>query len=414
MHAIVIGGGIIGVTTAYFLRQAGCEVTLIERNSGVAQETSFANAGIIAPGYVAPWAAPGMPSKVLRYMFRRESPVLFKPGLDPALWRWVGKWLGECTAERFRANKLRMQRVAFHSRAVLHEMRDRLGLYYEQSAGYLQLFRTPQELALSQPARELLSELGVPYYLLDETATRLIEPGISDEMRFAGAIHLPEDEAGNCALFARLLRKQGETDGVNFRFDHQVRGIITSGSSVEVQTDRGTFLADAIVIAAGVESAALAKPLGIRIPLWPVKGYSATVQVVAGEAAPRVALMDEMYKVAITRLGNRVRIAGTAELGNHQLDLSDSALNTLIKVAKDWFPNAANYAQATYWCGARPMLPDGPPLLGGTHVPRVFVNVGHGSTGWAMACGSGHVVADVVTGKNPAIDLDGLTLARYA
>jgi D-amino-acid dehydrogenase len=414
MHAIVIGGGIIGVTTAYFLRQAGCEVTLIERNSGVAQETSFANAGIIAPGYVTPWAAPGMPTKILRSLFHRESPVVFKPGTDPALWRWIARWLSECELNRYRINKTRMQRVAFHSRAVFHELRDRLNLYYEQSSGYLQLFRTPLDLQLSEPARQLLSEAGVPHAVLDEAATRALEPGISEQFKFAGALHLPEDESGNCALFARLLRKQAEVDGVAFRFDHSVQVVVPQGEDVLVRTDRGEFSGNAVVICAGVASAALAKSLGIHIPLWPVKGFSATVQVLAGEAAPRAALMDEAYKVAITRLGNRMRVAGTAELSDQRIAVREESCATLLKVAKDWFPGAANYAQASFWCGARPMLPDGPPLLGATHVPRVFLNVGHGSTGWAMSCGSGQILADIVTGKPPAIDLDGLTIARYS
>jgi D-amino-acid dehydrogenase len=414
MHALVIGGGIIGVTTAYFLRQAGCEVTLIERTSGVAQETSFANAGIIAPGYVTPWAAPGMPSKVLRAIFRAESPVIFRPRFDLAQWKWVSQWLSECKLERYRVNKSRMQRVALYSRAVLHELRERLQLYYEQSTGYLQLFRTEREFELSAPARQLLAESGIAHAVLDEASTRTLEPGISTTMRFKGALHLPEDESGNCALFARLLRQHAESDGVSFRFDHLVRKIICEKDRVCVSTDKGNLYADVIVICAGVGSATLASPLGISIPVWPVKGFSATAKIVAGENAPRAALMDEAYKVAITRMGKRIRIAGTAELGDHNLALRESACNTLIKVARDWFPHASSYADATFWCGARPMLPDGPPLLGATRESRVFLNVGHGSTGWAMSCGSAQILADLVTGREPAISLDGLTLARYA
>jgi D-amino-acid dehydrogenase len=413
MHVIVIGGGIIGVTTAYFLRQAGCDVTLVEKRDGVAQETSFANSGIIAPAYTTPWAAPGMPRKLIGYAFRQYSPLIFKPTLDPAVWRWIAAWIGQCRLERYRINKLRMQRVAMHSRAVLDTLRKKLGLNYEQSTGYLQLFRTEREVALTKPALELLRETGIPFSLVDEAGARIIEPGIAEDFRFAGAIHLPQDESGNCALFARLLRKQAEADSINFRFGHHVSRIEAVDSHVDVHTNHGVIRADNLVLAAGVASAELAKPLRIRIPLWPVKGYSATAQVVAGESAPRAALMDEAYKVGITRLGTRIRVAGIAELSNSTLAIREAAVKTLIKVARDWFPHAANYSTASYWCGARPMLPDGAPLLGPTPYKRVFLNVGHGSTGWAMSCGCAQVVADVITGKPAEVDLDGLTLARY-
>jgi D-amino-acid dehydrogenase len=413
MHVIVIGGGIVGVTSAYFLRQAGCEVTLVERNSGVAQETSFANAGIIAPGYATPWAAPGMPAKVLRTLLHRDSPVIFKPSANKTLWRWLLRWYRECDIERYRKNKLRMQRIARYSQKVLHSLRSELDIQYEQSTGYIQLLRSQKEMDLTAPARQLLAESGIQYQLMDAAQTRAFEPAISDQMSFTGALHLPSDESGNCALFAKVLRKHAEDNGVTFLFDHSVLAVSPSNPGIDVVTSKRTLHADATLIAAGVSSDALLRQLGIHIPLWPVKGFSATVPILAGEAAPRGALMDEAFKVAITRLGTRLRIAGTAEISNQQIALNEAALNTLIRVARDWFPLAANYANAKYWCGMRPMLPDGPPLLGATPKPSVFINVGHGSTGWAMSCGSARVVADVIVGRTPEIDMEGLTLARY-
>jgi D-amino-acid dehydrogenase len=413
MHIIVIGGGIIGVATAYMLRQRGCEVTLIERNDGVAQEASFANAGVLSPGAVAPLAAPGMPRLLVRTLFSQYSPLIFRPHLGPAFWHWARQWLDQCTLEHHRINHQRMQRVALHSRHVLHSLRGRLDLHYEQSTGYLQLFRSAQALARSSALQALLRETGIAFSVLDANATRVLEPGLSPHLPFAGALHLPNDEVGNCALFARVLRKQAEADGVQFLFGHRVQALEAHVDAVQVRTNHGLRTADAMVVAAGCTSAALLKPLGIQIHLWPVKGYSATVGIVAGEAAPRSALMDEMYQVTVSRLGMRLRVAGIAELSGHSLQLRDQALRTLIKVARDWFPQAAHYAQASYWCGARPMLPDGAPLLGATPLPRVFLNVGHGSAGWAMACGSADVVASVVTGQEPAIDMEGLTLARY-
>jgi D-amino-acid dehydrogenase len=414
MHIMVIGGGIIGVTTAYMLRQRGCEVTLIERNDGVAQEASFANAGVSAPGTVAPLAAPGIPRLLLRTLLSEHSPLIFRPHLGPTFWRWATQWLGQCNAERYRINRQRMQRLALHSRDVMHTLRTKLDLHYEQSTGHLQLFRSAHALARSTALQELLRETGIPFSILDDAATRVLEPGLSAHVPFVGALHLPNDEVGNCALFARVLRKHAEAEGVQFLFGHHVHAIEAHADAVQLRTSRGLKTADAAVVAAGCASAALLKPLGVQIPLWPVKGYSATVGILAGEAAPRSAMMDEAYRVAITRLGMRLRVSGIVELGNHSLQLREQALRTLIKVARDWFPQAAHYAQASYWCGARPMLPDGVPLLGATALPRIYLNVGHGNAGWAMACGSADVLADLVTGKEPAISLEGLTPARYA
>lgn len=416
MRVIVIGAGVVGVCTAYYLNQAGCDVTVLERNNGVAQETSFGNAGVIAPGYVTPWAAPGMPMKVLAGLFAREAPVRFSPTLDPAMWGWVARWLRECRSSRYRVNKSRMQRLAFYSRDKLAELRANHGLAYERTQGYLQLLRSERDMRLAEPAIALLKQSGVAHQRLSPAECRVREPGLSD-IEFAGGLFLPDDETGNCPLFTRLLKDRCVEAGVRFEFgksvsrvESQVRGVVLRVNAREVECD-------AVVIAAGVASATLLRSLGISLPLYPVKGYSATVAIREPTYAPIAALMDEAYKVAIVRMGNRIRIAGTAELGSRTLSLAtptaQRALRTLIKVARDWFPGAANYHSATWWVGARPMLPDGPPVLGATRHPRVFVNLGHGSTGWAMAAGSGKIVADVLMQRAHDIDLEGLTLARY-
>ena len=413
MQVAVIGGGVIGVCTAYFLAAAGHEVVVIERYGNVAQETSFGNAGIIAPGYSTPWAAPGMPKKILSYLFKREAPVLFKPSMDPALWRWIRLWLTECELERYRVNKARMQRVAFYSRDIMQKLREHYELDYEQTKGVLQLFRSERERQMAQPAIELLAANDIPHRLVDADAARLIEPALAMHTPLAAGLYLPQDEAGNCPLFTRQLKAIAQSMGVEFHFNSTVTAISSEGRRVSMRIDERTFSADAVVIAAGVDSTQLLEPLGIRIPLYPVKGYSATAFVKNFDQAPLAALMDESYKVAITRMGSRIRIAGTAELGSRSLDLRAAALRTLVKVGEDWFPDAANYSAATFWCGARPMLPDGPPLLGATPVRNVFINLGHGSTGWAMAAGSGKLVCDLVSGDTPDIDMDGLTLSRY-
>jgi D-amino-acid dehydrogenase len=414
MHVAVVGGGIVGVSTAYFLRREGYAVTLLERNSGVAQEASFADGGVIVSACDAPWAAPGMRRKLLASLFAKDGPQLLRPALDPALYAWMVRWFGQCTLERYRINKSRMQRVAIYSRDALHAVRDELKLNYEQSQGYLQIFRTQADMDASQPARDMLTEAGVPHQLLDAETARRLEPSLNPDVAMAGALHLPESEAGNCALFARQLRKQAESDGVNFQFNCRVTGIYSSGGRWALASEnRAPLVIDAIVIAAGVESAQLLKPLGVRVPLYPVKGHSATVPLKEAFPAPKMALMDAANQVAITRLGNRLRIAGTAELGSRALQMRGSAQSALMRVVSEWLPGVARYQEATFWCGARPMLPDGAPLLGGTRQPGLFLNIGHGASGWAMACGSARVLADCVAGRKAEIDLDGLTLARY-
>ncbi len=414
MRVIVVGAGIIGVTTAYELAAEGLSVAVVDRRTGVAQETSFGNAGVIAPGYVTPWAAPGMPGKVLSYLFKPAAPVIFRPALSPRLWRWLVAWLGECRAERWRVNKLRMQRLAFYSRDRLHTLRARHGLQYEQSQGYLQLLRSEKDLAMMAATKALLEESGVPFELLDAQACRALEPGLSPMAPLTAGLHLPEDESGNCPVFAAALRREAEARGARFRLDATVRALMVEGGRVVgVRIGRDVHKADAVIVCAGADSVELLDPVGVHVPIWPVKGYAATVTLKADAIGPGRALMDEAYKTAITPFGNRLRIAGTAEISNRNLTLREAPLRTLIKVAGDWFPSAARWSEAQYWVGARPMLPDGPPLLGATPVQGLYLNLGHGSTGWAMACGSARVLADVILGRPPEIDLDGLTLQRY-
>ncbi|HRO59304.1 MAG TPA: D-amino acid dehydrogenase [Burkholderiaceae bacterium] len=415
MKVLVVGAGIIGVCTAWYLCEHGFEVVVLERRDDVARETSAGNAGVIAPGYVTPWAAPGMPGKILSYLLSSAAPVRFRPTADRRQWRWIARWLRECRLERYRVNRLRMQRIAFYSRDELHELRASLGIDYHRSRGYLQLFRSERDLAMAAPARALLEEQAIPHRVLDADGCRAQEPALAAATPLAGGLYLPDDESGDCLEFARALRHAAEACGVDFRFGRQARAILVDGGRVAgVQMNDGERIgATSVVVAAGPESGRLLRPAGIDLPIYPVKGYSATVPLNDAEAGPRQALMDEAYKTAVTPLGDRLRVSGTAEVGDAGLKPRQAALRTLLKVGRDWFPDAARWDEATFWTGARPMLPDGPPVLGATPLPGLFLNLGHGSTGWAMACGSGRVVADVVAGKQPAIDLDGLTLARY-
>lgn len=412
MRVIVVGAGVIGTTTAHYLSDAGCEVVVLERRPGVAQECSFANAGLIAPGYVGPWAAPGMPRKILGTLLQADAPVRFRPRFDSTQWRWIARWLGECRLERYKVNRERMQRVAIYSRSLLQELRERFELDYEQGQGYLQLLRSAHDVELAEPGLALLSEKGISYQRLSPAECREREPGLSD-IELAAGIYRPADESGNCALFTRQIKDIAARAGAQFEFDVAVASIDSDAHGVSVHASRA-YSADAVVVAAGVDSRLLLAPLGLSVPLYAVKGYSATMPIKEPSRAPRAAIMDEAYKVALTRLGNRLRVAGTAEIGGAPGRISDRAVGTLIRVARDWFPGCADFNRATYWSGARPMLPDGPPLLGASGVDRVFLNLGHGSTGWTMACASARIITDVVLGRAPEIDLEGLTIARYA
>ena len=424
MRVTVIGAGIVGVCTAWSLAEAGCEVTVVERNSGVAQEASYGNDGLVAPGCVAPWAAPGVPGRVLSMLFSTDTPVRMRASLDPALWRWVVRWLGECRASHYRRNRERMQRLASYGRDVLAEVRGRHGVAYERTEGLLQLMRGPRDARWSEATIAFLKEAGVAHQVLSAADCRLREPGLSD-LDFAGGLYLPEDGTGNCPLFARLVKNLCESQGVRFVFGTAVERVATEGDRVTLRLrdaavgvgGRAWQSPDAVVIAAGISSAVLLRGLGVRLPLYPVKFYSASVAIREPTFAPVAAVMDESYRVAIVRMGNRIRVGGTAEVGDRGLSLetrqAERAFATLLKVVRDWFPGAARYQEASWWVGARPTLADGPPVLGPTRHPRVFMNVGHGTSGWAMAPGAGRVVADLVMRRDAEIDIDGLTLARY-
>lgn len=416
----VIGAGVIGTCTAWYLRERGFEVTVFERREAVAQETSWGNAGVIAPAYVTPWAAPGMPRKILSYLLAPEAPVLFRPVPSMTLARWIGRWLSECELARYRINKARMQRLAFHSRDCLHALRSQLRIDDARRPGYLQLMRTERERAMAEPAVALLRERGVAHAWLDADACRALEPALSADAPLAAGLHLPDDESASCPQFTRALAQAAMQAGVQFRFGSTVRGIGVAGGQVEslqVQgpgATRQTHPADAVVVAGACDALPLLAEHGIHLPIWPVKGYSTTLPWRDPDQGPRRALIDEAYKVAITPMPDGLRLAGTAEVGGRALVPREAALRTLLKVGRDWFPRAAHVEQAQCWVGARPMTPDGPALLGPTPVAGLFINMGHGSTGWAMAAGSGQVVADLVAGRRPEIDIEGLTLTRFA
>lgn len=424
MRVAVIGAGIIGVTTAYELAADGHEVTVFERRSSVAEETSFANAGVIAPGYVTPWAAPGMPGKVMRHLLSRHAPVrLARPAAAGQL-RWMWRWWRACQPTVFQANRACMHRLARFSQQRLVQLTRDLKLDYEQRAGYMVLLREPQDLALARGSLKLLAELGVSFHLIDAAKARALEPALNPEVKLHAAVHLPLDGVGNCRQFAHLLRGEAQRLGVDFRFQREVIALgagprpVVRHRRVDSRETPSEDPFDAAIVCAALGAPELLKPLGCRIPMAPVYGYSITAPLRRLEGhpdlGPRAAVMDERFKVAISRLGQRVRVAGSAELGGRLDRNNEAALQTLYKVLDDWYPGCAQLGQVQQWKGARPMLPDGPPVLGASGTPGIWLNLGHGSSGWALSCGSARLLSDLVSGRPPSIDTEGLGIERLA
>ena len=415
MKIAIVGAGIIGVTTAYELAADGHEVTVFERRGAAAEETSFANAGVVAPGYVTPWAAPGMPAKVLRYLFSRHAPVKLQWPLSARDLAWMARWLGACNPSTYLANRARMQRLAFYSRGRLHQLTEQLGLDYERSPGYTVLLRSAKDQQLVQPGLQVLREAGTRFLELDNAATRAIEPALSRDTDFAGAIHLPDDGVGNCRQFALLLRRQAELLGAQFRFNATVAHV-TPGMRPQLVLAGmpAPEVFDAVVLCAGVASAALLRPLGLKLPMTAVYGYSVSAPVRESTHAPCASVVDVAQQISITRLGQRVRIAGGAELAGANAEHHTATLQRLYRTLNDWFPGGAQLSSGLQiWRGARTMLPDGAPMLGASGVPGLWLNTGHGANGWALACASARAVADLIAQREPEVNLDGLGMRRF-
>ncbi len=416
MKVIVLGSGVIGVTSAWFLAAAGHEVTVVDRQAAPALETSYANAGEVSPGYSAPWAGPGVPIKAIKWLLMHHRPLVIRPHLDMHLIRWGLAMLRNCTAARYELNKGRMVRLAEYSRDCLRELRAATGVRYdERMQGTLQLFRTQKQLDGTAADIEVLERYGVGHELLDGAGCIRHEPALARVRgKFVGGLRLPGDETGDCFKFTQNLAALAAQRGVQFRQDTTIERLAASGGRVSgVVTSAGTLAADACLLALGSHSPALLAPLGIRLPVYPVKGYSITVPITDAGGAPESTVMDETHKVAVTRLGDRIRVGGTAELAGYTLKLHEARRRTLEHVVTDLFPAGGDVSRAEFWCGLRPMTPDGTPVVGGTKLANLYLATGHGTLGWTMAAGTGRVMADLISGRKPGIDLDGLTIARY-
>ena len=417
MKVLVLGSGVVGVTTAYYLWRDGHEVTVLDRQSAPALETSYGNAGGLCPSFAGPWAAPGMLGKVLGQLFESEPPIRFRPKLDVHQWQWLARWVANCNKASFRRNKLCMQRVAHYSQACLKELAAQTLIddFDFHSDGTLQLFRTEAEVEIGHLATKALTELGIPWRMLGATEIDAFEPALLQRRaKVAGALHLPADASGDSHKFSLALARYLQARDVRFLFNTPIQAITHDAGAISgVQTPLQRLTADAYVVALGSEAPLLLRPLGIALPVYPVKGYSITVPMRADGPSIGTALMDEHNKIMMSRLGVRLRVAGMAELTGYDLTLESAQRERLIRVVREYFPSGLAFDQVEFWAGLRPMTPDGPPILGKTHWPNLYLNSGHGSNGWTQSCGTSRIVADLVNGKSPAIDLTGLTGRRF-
>ncbi|RUM22164.1 D-amino acid dehydrogenase [Rhizobium vallis] len=422
MKVIVLGAGILGVTSAYQLAKSGHEVTVVDRQPGPALETSFANAGEVSFGYCSPWAAPGIPMKAMKWLFMKHAPLILRPKLDLAMLSWMARMLSNCTSERYAINKSRMLRLADYSRIALAELRTETGIAYdERMQGTLQLFRTQQQLEASAKDVKALAADGIPYEVLDRDGCIRVEPALRHvREKIVGGLLTPKDETGDCFKFTNALAAKAEALGVRFAYGTTIKALdVEDGRVCGVVTDRDgdrereRMSAHAVVVALGSYSPLLLKPLGISLPVYPVKGYSLTIPITDASRAPESTVMDETYKIAITRLGDRIRVGGMAEISGYTNDLGLARRSTLEHSVTDLFPGG-DVSKASFWSGLRPMTPDGTPVIGPTKVAGLFLNTGHGTLGWTMSTGSARLIGDLVSGRAPEIDAKDLAVSRYA
>jgi D-amino-acid dehydrogenase len=409
MKVAVLGAGIIGVSTAWWLRESGHDVIVLDRCTGPAQETSLANGAQISVSYAEPWANPQAPFKLARWLFREDAPLLFRPQLDWRQWAWGLAFLRECLPGRLAPNIRAMVRMAEYSRSTLRSMRGDLGIQYEHlERGILNFYRDPHEFELSQKAAGVMRDFGVERRILSADEVVAVEPALAPQRgRIVGGDFTPADESGDVHLFTVALAERCVAAGVDFRYSTRVTRLISVGGRVEgveiLQPDGsyGTVQADAYVVAMGSYSPLLVRPLGVACNVYPAKGYSATFPILDPLAAPTVSLTDSSHKVVFSRLGNRLRMAGTAELAGYSRALNPQRCEAMTNLARDLFPGALDFERVTYWSGLRPSTPSNVPLIGRTRIPNLYLNTGHGTLGWTMGVGSGRALADLLSGRRP-------------
>ncbi|KJK23131.1 amino acid dehydrogenase [Burkholderiaceae bacterium 16] len=419
MRVLVLGSGVIGVTSAWYLARAGHDVTVIDREAAPALGTSFANAGQISPGYASPWAAPGVPLKAIKWMFQEHAPLTIRPDGSLFQLQWMWQMLMNCTADRYAVNKERMVRLAEYSRDCIRTLRADTGIAYEgRQQGTLQIFRTDEQLDGAAKDIAVLEQAGVPYQLLSREELAASEPALAAvSHKLSGGLRLPNDETGDCQLFTQKLAAMAERLGVQFQYNRSIDGLLTRGDAVTGAMIGGEpVTADLVVVALGSWSTQFVKnflPGLSNLPVYPLKGFSLTVPMTDADRSPVSTVLDETYKVAITRFDDRIRVGGMAQIVGYDRTLDPAKRRTLEHVVTDLFPGAGDVSRASFWTGLRPMTPDGTPIVGPTPLKGLWLNTGHGTLGWTMACGSGKLLSDLVSGTSPAIRADDLSVARY-
>jgi D-amino-acid dehydrogenase len=417
MRVLVLGSGVIGTVSAYYLARQGFEVVVVDRQAAPAMETSFANAGQVSPGYASPWAAPGVPLKAIKWLLQKHAPLAIKATADIDQYLWMAQMLRNCTASRYAVNKERMVRLSEYSRDCLDELRAETGIAYEgRRLGTTQLFRTQAQVDNAAKDIAVLQASGVPFELLDRDGIARAEPALAQvKDKLAGALRLPNDQTGDCQVFTTKLAEMAKQMGVEFRFGQNIQHLDFAGDRINgVWIDGKLETADRYVLALGSYSPQMLKPLGVRAPVYPLKGYSLTVPIVNPDMAPASTILDETYKVAITRFDNRIRVGGMAEIAGFDLSLNPRRRETLEMIVGDLYPQGGDLSQVDFWTGLRPATPDGTPIVGATSFRNLFLNTGHGTLGWTMACGSGRLLADLMAKKRPQISPEGLDIFRYS
>jgi len=416
MKVIVLGAGLLGVTSAYYLQQLGHDVTVLDRQATPAAETSFANGGQISVSHAEPWANPNAPLKVLQWLGKEDAPLLFRVRADMRQWLWGLQFLRECTPARTRHNIEQIVRLGTYSRNMLQELRRETGIAYDdRTQGILHFYTSRKEFEGALKPAELMRELGCERRVVSADEAVRIEPALRHiRSRIAGATYTGEDESGDANLFAREVVKLCQARGVRFLMSHTITALRPAGGARRDQIDHveatdvdGRFQrirGDAYVLALGSVSPLMAAPLGIRLPIYPAKGYSVTMPVKDEAAANQVSLTDDEYKLVYSRLGDRLRIAGTAELNGYDRDLNRVRCEAIVRRVEEIFPGAGDAEQAQFWTGLRPATPSNVPLIGKTRLPNLYLNTGHGTLGWTHSCGSGKSIARIVSGMAPEVD----------
>jgi len=412
MRILILGAGVIGTATAWYAARAGHEVTVVDRREGAGLETSFANGGQISVSHAEPWANPDAPLKLAKWLVRDDAPLLFRLRADPAQWAWGARFLYECTAWRTRENIAQIVKLSVYSRRELQALREETGIEYcALQKGILHYYTERDEFDAAIAAAQIMRRYGLDREIKTVDEAVAIEPALAQAReRIVGATYTASDESGDAHLFTQNLAKLAEARGARFLYSHTILGVRVEGeriAGVVVKTADGpdeTLRADAYVVALAAYSPLLTRPIGIDLPVYPAKGYSASIPVADASLAPTVSLTDDAAKLVFSRLGDRLRVAGTAELSGYSTDLNDVRCQAILRRVREFFPGAGHYDRATFWAGLRPSTPSNVPLIGRTKYPNLYLNTGHGTLGWTMACGSGSALADIISGRKPQVD----------